>query len=314
MAGIFISYRREDTSGEASHLAADLTSELGRRHVFIDIDTIGPGVDYAQSIDGALTAADVVLVLIGDRWLSVTNAEGQRRLDAEGDIHVLEIEKALARDDVRVVPVLVEGAAMPTEAQLPPRIASLARRNALELTGRRWRYDVGQILGLVDRSGLVAAVRRAPTWAKVSAPLLLIAAVIAGTVLASSGGHDVTITSTPDGTGPNESQRPILSPATVPPAVDVCQQQLLHAVDGTVGPIKCKNGDLNQLAWETYAPANPVTLGLGPNATPTQAQNAICLDLQSEAGGTNPIANELYQLAELYYGWQFAIVPTSENC
>src|SRR5690242_19390602 len=123
MAGIFISYRREDTSGEASHLAADLIEALGRRQVFIDIDTIGPGVDYTQSIEGALTEAEVVLVLIGDRWLSVTNADGQRRLDAEGDVHVLEIEKALARTDVTVVPVLVEGATMPTEAQLPARIA-----------------------------------------------------------------------------------------------------------------------------------------------------------------------------------------------
>ncbi len=307
MAGIFISYRREDTSGEATHLAADLGEELGRRQVFIDIDTISPGTDYTQSIDGALTAAEVVLVLIGDRWLSVTNADGQRRLDAEGDVHVLEIEKALARDDVTVVPVLVEGAPMPTEAQLPPRISALARRNALELTGRRWRYDVQQILGLVKRGGPAVAVRRAPMWAKVGVPLVAVAAVVAAIVIASGGsGGDRTITSSTPATDP---QRPILAPATVAPAVDICSQQLLHAVDGTVGPIKCDSGGLNQLAWQTYAENNPVTFGLGPNATPQQVHDALCIDVQKQ---TIPIMGEIYQLAQLYYGWQFALDPTPD--
>jgi hypothetical protein len=200
---------------------------------------------------------------------------------------------------------------MPTEAELPPRIASLARRNALELTGRRWRYDVEQILGLVNGGGATRAVRRMPTWAKVAAPLAVIAAVVAGIAVATGGGKDTTVTASKS----TPAQRPILAPATVPPAVDVCQEQLLHGADGTVGPVACKNGDLNQLAWETYSPANPVLFGLGPNATPTQAQNAMCVDLlDPNVAGTNPRATVIYQLAELYYGWQFGIVPSVENC
>ena len=78
MAGVFISYRREDTSGEANHLASDLVDELGRANVFIDIDTISPGVDFERRIDEALTTCDVVLVLIGDRWLTSRT----RRADA----------------------------------------------------------------------------------------------------------------------------------------------------------------------------------------------------------------------------------------
>jgi hypothetical protein len=309
MAGIFISYRREDSSGEASHLAADLIETLGRRQVFMDVDTISPGVDYTQSIDGALRSAEVVLVLIGDRWLSVTNSEGQRRLDAEGDFVVLEVEKALARNDVTVVPVLVEGATMPTEAQLPARISGLARRNALELTSKRWRYDLEQILALVKHGGPAVAVRRAPRWAKVGIPLALVAAVVAAIVLASGGGDG-------DASGPTttaDASRPILAPATVPPARDLCSEQLLHAVDGTVGPVKCKDGGLNQLAWETFASGNPVTFGLGPNATPTQVQTALCVDLQG-AGGTFPRTTVIYQLAQLYYGWQFPLPPEPENC
>jgi hypothetical protein len=302
MAGIFISYRREDTSGEASHLAADLADEVGRRQVFIDIDTIGPGVDFAQSIDSALTSCEVVLILIGDRWLSVTNAEGKRRLDAEDDFVVTEVAKALERTDVTVVPVLVEGATMPTAAQLPPRIAGLATRNALELTSKRWRYDLDQILALVRR-GPGAKLRRVPTWARVAVPLAL-AATIAGVVLASGGGGEG------GGTTPaTNAQRPILAPATVASAVDVCSEQLSHLASQTVDPFKCKGGGLNQLAWAELATRRPVTFELGPNATPQQVHDALCVDAQNQEIGTTSLTVEVYQLAQLYYGWQFAISP-----
>jgi hypothetical protein len=304
MAGIFISYRREDTSGEASHLAADLGEQIGKRQVFIDIDTIGPGVDYTQSIDGALTSAEVVLVLIGDRWLSVTDSEGRRRLDADGDFVVLEVEKALARDDVTVVPVLVEGATMPTEAQLPTRISALARRNALELTGRRWRYDLEQILRLVKRGGPAVAVRRAPLWAKVGIPLVAVAAVGAAVVIASGGSGDTTIT-----TPATTAQRPTLSPASVPSAADVCQHPLQHGADGTVGPVTCDDGRLNQLVWAELATGGYATLGLGPNATPPQVTSSLCVDLSNS---TIPIMQEIYQAAQLYYGWDFGLDPTPD--
>jgi hypothetical protein len=308
MAGIFINYRREDTSGEANHLADELIERVGRRRVFIDIDTIGPGVDFTKSIDSALTKAAVVLVLIGDRWLSVTDSQGRRRLDVEGDFVVLEIAKALERPDVTVVPVLVEGTPMPTEAQLPPAIAGLAKRNALELTSKRWRYDLEQILALVPGRGPAATVRGAPTWAKVAIPAVIAAALAALIVIAVGGGSSDGGAQSPD------AQRSVLAPATVPPAVDLCSQQLERAVDGTVGPIECDGGKLNQLAWEEFAPAKPVTLGLGPNATIPQVQDALCLDLQNPGIGTNPKTDELYDLAELYYGWKFGIVPTAADC
>src|SRR5688572_10918579 len=132
MAGIFISYRREDTSGEANHLASDLTERLGRDSVFIDIDAISPGVDFEQRIDSALGSCEVVLVLIGDRWLAASDADGNRRLDAEGDFVRMEVARALSRPDVEVVPVLVDNARMPTAAELPEDIAPLAKINALD--------------------------------------------------------------------------------------------------------------------------------------------------------------------------------------
>jgi hypothetical protein len=113
MAGVFISYRREDTGGEAAHLASDLSRVLGRDEVFIDIDTISAGVDFVDRIEDALDHCEVVLVLIGDRWLDATDASGARRLDDESDFVRLEVVRALAGPGVTVVPVLVEGARMP---------------------------------------------------------------------------------------------------------------------------------------------------------------------------------------------------------
>src|SRR6516162_5984301 len=78
---IFISYRRDDTSGEAGHLAADLGKRFGRENVFIDIDTIAPGVDFETRINQALSACRVTFVLIGNHWLNATLPDGKRRLD-----------------------------------------------------------------------------------------------------------------------------------------------------------------------------------------------------------------------------------------
>jgi hypothetical protein len=300
MPGVFISYRREDTSGEAAHLADDLGEELGRSNVFIDIDAIAPGVDFAGQIDRSLQTCELVLVMIGDRWLASAGVGGRPRLHQEDDFVRMEVAKALARDDVRVVPVLVESARMPAASELPPELADLTKINALQLSNSRWRYDVGQIAAMVPRGGLRGAVRRVPPWVRWGLPVAAVAA--AGAILVAGmgggGGEDKT------------SQRIVLPPASVPPVVDECSKQLEHAVDGTVGPLTCEGGKINQLAWQQYAgDLDSLTLSLGPNATPEQVAHALCSDLR-ESGATYPIVGQLYEIAKLYYGWQFGIDPT----
>jgi hypothetical protein len=145
MPNIFISYRREDTSGDAGHLAADLAFRFGRADVFIDVDGISGGVNFETRIQQALDRSRVTFVLIGDRWLTAAAGDGSRRLDDERDYVRREIAAALSREDVTVVPVLVEGARMPDSSELPKDIAALATRNALPLSAKRWRYDVRQI-------------------------------------------------------------------------------------------------------------------------------------------------------------------------
>jgi hypothetical protein len=148
---VFISYRREDTSGQAGRLYDALAKELGQDNVFMDVDTIDIGVEFRHAIESAVTSCDVLFAMIGPRWLTVADSRGERRLSRADDYVRLEIETALARN-IRVVPALVAGAAMPGSDDLPGTLAPLARRNALEMAdGPRWQYDVSRLMSLLER-------------------------------------------------------------------------------------------------------------------------------------------------------------------
>jgi predicted ATPase len=144
---VFISYRRVDAP-YAGRLADALAERLGAGQVFLDVDGIKAGEDFERIIVGAIERADVVLVVVGRQWATLTGADGGRRLDAADDFVRREIEAALARD-VRVVPLLVQGATMPGPGDLPASIAAFARRQAVELTDRRWHADVADLVRAV---------------------------------------------------------------------------------------------------------------------------------------------------------------------
>lgn len=141
MRGIFISYRREDTEGQAGRLFDDLSAHFGRDAVFMDVAGIKKGLDFRRVIDEHVASCGVLLVIIGKRWLSVTDSKGKRRLDDPNDFVRLETAAALSRD-IPVVPVLVHGADMPKEPDLPAPLKELAFRNGTELTHARWDSDV----------------------------------------------------------------------------------------------------------------------------------------------------------------------------
>jgi hypothetical protein len=151
MSGVFVSYRRADTAGEAVHLAESLKSEFGRSRVFIDVDGIKPGMRFAQRLDDALVKSDYVLVLIGKRWVGKTKSG--RRIDDENDYVRREVAAALARgEDVRVIPVLIDMNVdrMPSAEQLPSPIAELAGRQARPLRNNEWPHDVSNLLAEID--------------------------------------------------------------------------------------------------------------------------------------------------------------------
>ena len=114
----------------AGRLYDRLADRFGEGQVLIDVDAIELGVDFAEEISRAVAACKVLLAIIGPTWLTATDERGHRRLDDPDDIVRLEIEAALARN-VRVIPILVEGAVMPNRQDLPEGLAGLSRRNAL---------------------------------------------------------------------------------------------------------------------------------------------------------------------------------------
>jgi len=140
MASIFISYRREDTGGHAGRLCDRLTARFGGDRVFMDIQDIAPGQNFATSIEDTMATCDCVIAVIGPRWLEIVR---QRAQSAE-DFVRHEIAAALRRH-VTIVPVLVGGARMPAAADLPPELAELSFLNALEIRDERFDRDVVEL-------------------------------------------------------------------------------------------------------------------------------------------------------------------------
>jgi TIR domain len=152
MPGIFISYRRKDVGGHAGHLRETLVRRYGRACVFMDIDSIDIGVPFRERIREALDAADVALVLIGENWAAAQAHDGdgkaQRRIDDESDLVRQEVATALAREDVAVVPVLVEAGDIP--ADVPEDLAALSSIQACRLRNTEWRADTTRIYRAID--------------------------------------------------------------------------------------------------------------------------------------------------------------------
>jgi hypothetical protein len=146
---IFISYRRQETAYPAGWLYDRLAGRFGGGQVFKDVDSIQLGDDFVEVITRAVGSCDVLLALIGDRWLTITDEHGGRRLDDPNDFVRLEIEAALTRK-VRVIPILVDGARMPNANELPDSLVKLARRQALELSPARFEFDSSRLFDVLD--------------------------------------------------------------------------------------------------------------------------------------------------------------------
>ncbi|MFL6540366.1 MAG: TIR domain-containing protein [Chthoniobacterales bacterium] len=155
---IFISYRRGPTGYVATLLAEELRDRFGAKSVFMDVDTIPYGVDFRDHIHAAVSECQVLLVLIGDDWLTSKRPDGQRRLDASDDFVRVEIEAALQRS-IPVVPILTDAATMPGQTELPPSLRPLAFRNAAEL--RSGSNLKAQMQGLLGQLSLIS--KDAPT-------------------------------------------------------------------------------------------------------------------------------------------------------
>ena len=161
---VFISYRRKDSQYIADRIYDWLVPEFGPDNVFKDVDAIPLGRDFRRILQDAVARCDVLLVVIGPRWLGETDAAGRRRVDNPGDWVRIEIETALERD-IPVIPLLVDGASFPRGEDLPPSLQVLVYRHGTPVRpDPDFRPDMGRVIKALRKTE-PGVSRTAPTEA-----------------------------------------------------------------------------------------------------------------------------------------------------
>jgi len=148
---IFISYRRADAEQAAGRLAADLRSHFDPDQIFEDIASIDPGADFEEALRDGLASCAAVIVVMGPTWSTVTDRQGRRRIDLPDDWVRQEVAHCVQSPGVRVFPVLVGDAHMPSAEDLPEVLRSLTRRQAYPLVARHWTKDIALLVGHLKR-------------------------------------------------------------------------------------------------------------------------------------------------------------------
>jgi TIR domain len=150
MPKIFISYRRADSIAYAKLIYRPLVEQFGGDHVFFDIEKIDLGEEFARIIDERVARCDVLLAIIGPKWLTLVDDQGRRRLEQLDDYVRREIAVALSRN-IRVIPVLVGGAHIPRSEDLPQELAALSQRNAHEVSDAHLDQDIEQLIAKLPK-------------------------------------------------------------------------------------------------------------------------------------------------------------------
>jgi hypothetical protein len=150
----------------------------------VDIDKIEPGVDFTEAIAKSLESCDVILAIIGPGWQGINAADHSSRINNPNDWVRLEISTALKRN-IRVVPVLVDGAELPTAEQLPEDLQSLLRRQAYEISNKRWKYDTEELIrflvrsvGILPKNLTTEPVKKESSWWGKNYPWVILAGVL----------------------------------------------------------------------------------------------------------------------------------------
>ncbi len=158
MARIFVSYRRHDSAGHAGRLYDHLRDYFGSSRVFMDVEGIEPGTDFTEVLDERIARAEVVVAVVGPNWLPAS-ARGPGKSDHTEDYVFREIATAFARG-VEVIPVLVAGAAVPPQSELPDELADLTRRQMYAVNDTAFAASLARLIRAVERSAARTRERR----------------------------------------------------------------------------------------------------------------------------------------------------------
>lgn len=146
---IVISYRRQDSNDIARRIYEQLKANYGEKSVYIDIESIQPSADYRVHIRQTLERALVMLAVIGTEWAGV-RADGSVRIFEPDDPVRDEVETVLANRRA-VMPVLVNGARMPTETEVPDSLRQFRYLHAIAVrSGDEFPSDINRLFRAID--------------------------------------------------------------------------------------------------------------------------------------------------------------------
>ena len=156
MGSIFISYRRQDTAAYAGRLCDRLMAHFDASKIFMDIDAIDPGTDFVAVLTEKMRLCDVMLVVLGPDWVSIRDENGNLRLSDPNDFVRQEVAMGLERQ-IHLIPLLVGGAQMPAENELPQAISALTRRQAMVISDNYFHRDVDALIQNLHKIGLAGS-------------------------------------------------------------------------------------------------------------------------------------------------------------
>jgi hypothetical protein len=221
-ARVFISYRRDDIAGQAGRVSDRLAQEFGHDSLFMDVDAIPLGVNFAKVLDEEVAKCDVLLAIIGPDWLG--DKDGHRRLDNPHDYVRIEVAAALKRD-IPVIPLLIDGAQIPKADQLPDNLKDLALRNGLNVRHASFHNDIDKLIQFLKerfgRSGAPPSQPRGPSRTKgrpwlIGTGAVSVAAVVAlawavQSQLYTLSKQPAVVAQAPNATEPSPASRPSAS-------------------------------------------------------------------------------------------------------
>lgn len=174
---IYLNYRRSTDGAVAMAIAESLGRRFGSANVFADVSSLNAGANWLDETRRRLSECDIVLVLIGRDWLTAKDADGRPRLSDSSDFVRYEIAQALELKKM-VVPILIDDARLPSEADLPADIQKLGCYLAVHIRRETLQSDIDQLFETLGRAMPSSAIRLKRVF-----PVAIIGfAVIAGAV------------------------------------------------------------------------------------------------------------------------------------
>ncbi len=147
---IFVCYRRDDSAEVVDRIYGELEAAYPKR-VFRDVNEMQGGLNFEDQVKHQLRHCQAALVVIGPDWLDIRDSDGNVRLLNEGDSVRIEIESVLAREALRVFPLLVKGATLPRPGTIPPSLRPLLRRHGYSVRlDPDFKPDIDRLIVALD--------------------------------------------------------------------------------------------------------------------------------------------------------------------